>query len=585
MREMTVWALVLFTFTGFSQNIEIPDPRFKDYLLNGAWELELADGYLFYSNFDTNDDGEISIAEAEMVTGNMYCFGREIQDLTGIEYFVNLKGLHCYSNLLTELPDLSALTNLRILRVADNQLQALPPLTPSLTYLDFSLNQIAGERSFLHFEDLLVLFCSDNQITHLDLPSRLEFLNFNNNLIETIDPPTTLKSLNCSGNLLKHLPDMPNLTTLVFANNQVTKIPLVSKRLRTLSCGGNQIAYLPDLSQYPDLFMLKCENNKLTYLPDLSELDLNSLDCSNNLLRALPALPRGLKQLYCGSNRLARVPDPKDLPLLQALVLEDNLLDLDDCAAINGFAQRGPYRFRVNPQADGVVLDCENQSPALKAIVPWMARSDEWQSRISVFNKGSREAPVHLRAISRDGIQVEAEVTVPGHSVSAFESHELFGDLSGFSVMVHSHSPDIYASYLIFNRRTDSAASPSLSQAPRVDAFSDALLFSYLSGEMISAMVVIAPYEEDTLYLSFELHDEKGRLSFARDIPVQGGRPTAFLAEDLFEVVPKNASVTVRAHNGAMLTGAGFTFNTHRGTRPDPSGSNRTALISWDRPG
>jgi len=67
--------------------IEIPDPNFKAFLLE---------------KYDKNKDGQISFAEAKKVK-TMDCSGRNIKDLSGIWFFVNLKSLDCSNNALDEV--------------------------------------------------------------------------------------------------------------------------------------------------------------------------------------------------------------------------------------------------------------------------------------------------------------------------------------------------------------------------------------------------------------------------------------------------------------------------------------------------
>ena len=67
--------------------VEILDANFKAYLLE---------------NFDTNNDGEISISEAQAVK-EINCSDKEIENLTGIEKFTNLESLDCSNNKLSEL--------------------------------------------------------------------------------------------------------------------------------------------------------------------------------------------------------------------------------------------------------------------------------------------------------------------------------------------------------------------------------------------------------------------------------------------------------------------------------------------------
>jgi len=67
--------------------VKIPDANFKAYLLE---------------NFDQNKDGNISLKEAKAVK-EIICSGKNIQQLNGIEKFVNLEKLDCRNNELEEL--------------------------------------------------------------------------------------------------------------------------------------------------------------------------------------------------------------------------------------------------------------------------------------------------------------------------------------------------------------------------------------------------------------------------------------------------------------------------------------------------
>ena len=69
---------------------------------------------------DTNADGIISPAEAELIT-ELYISDYEIANLAGIEAFVNLAVLICDSNKLTRL-DLSKHVNLENLSCSGNLL-------------------------------------------------------------------------------------------------------------------------------------------------------------------------------------------------------------------------------------------------------------------------------------------------------------------------------------------------------------------------------------------------------------------------------------------------------------------------------
>jgi len=57
---------------------------------------------------------------------------------------------------------------------------------------------------------------------------------------------------------------------------------------------------------------LDLSNRGLTSLKGIDLSGITELDCSNNLLTSLPALPKTLKRLYCSCNLLTSLPDLPD---------------------------------------------------------------------------------------------------------------------------------------------------------------------------------------------------------------------------------------------------------------------------------
>ena len=105
-----------------------PDPVFRNYVLR---------------NFDTDNDGVISTAEALEVT-EIWVNGYGIKSLEGIQYFINLKELWCPRNQLSTL-DVSKNTALESLYCNNNQLSTL----------DVSKTRISGG-----FEGYYLLHCN-----------------------------------------------------------------------------------------------------------------------------------------------------------------------------------------------------------------------------------------------------------------------------------------------------------------------------------------------------------------------------------------------------------------------------------------
>ncbi|MCH5192412.1 MAG: hypothetical protein J1F11_00520 [Oscillospiraceae bacterium] len=125
------------------EGIPIDDEHFPDWFFQTV---------IKGSSIDINGDGYLSQDEIDAVCNPdpikpLFLDNNHIEDLTGIEYFTDLKLLSCSNNQITNL-DISKLTNLIYLNCNKNQ----------LTSLDLSNNT-----------NFTTLFCNENQLTSLDL--------------------------------------------------------------------------------------------------------------------------------------------------------------------------------------------------------------------------------------------------------------------------------------------------------------------------------------------------------------------------------------------------------------------------------
>jgi len=160
---------------------EIPDTNFRNRLnelFPKAFENEL---------LDVNNNEIIKCKKLNVI-------GLNIQDLTGIEWFINLEYLYCSHNRLTSLPK-----TLKILSCSNNQLTNLPNLPSTLKEL----------------------WCSNNNLTTLPkLPKTLEYLACSNNQLTFLpNLPDTLEELSCYNNRLTSLPILPSTLELLWSYN------------------------------------------------------------------------------------------------------------------------------------------------------------------------------------------------------------------------------------------------------------------------------------------------------------------------------------------------------------------------------
>jgi len=169
--KKNITLLITLAITGFvtAQNVYIPDPNFKETLVKhhifyAAQDQDDIPGEVI----DTDGDGEISIAEAEAFDGYLFCFFRNISDLTGIEAFPNIKWLICSENNLYNL-DLSNNLALEGLDCSSNNLYFLDlSNNVELKFLD-CLNNNLGYLDLSNHTNLMFLECSYNLLTYLNV--------------------------------------------------------------------------------------------------------------------------------------------------------------------------------------------------------------------------------------------------------------------------------------------------------------------------------------------------------------------------------------------------------------------------------
>lgn len=205
--------------------VGIPDANFKNALLNNNTVI------------DTNGDGEIQVSEAEAVT-NLWVSNENINNLKGIEFFINLDELHCDNNTNLDNLDVTKNVNLKKL-VANFTALSTVDLTKNtkLTFFDcfgcLNLQTIqvatgAGENKIeslnicntqiatfnaQNYERLKYLICRNTKLTALDLSSNalLEQVFGNENALLT---KLNIKNGNIAQISDVQMFDCPNLTSI-----------------------------------------------------------------------------------------------------------------------------------------------------------------------------------------------------------------------------------------------------------------------------------------------------------------------------------------------------------------------------------
>ena len=267
MKKLYFSALFICISVGsFGQIVNIPDANFKAKLLSASPSSSVAQIGTNSVKIDTNNDGEIQVSEATLITL-----------------------LNVSSSNISSLEGVTAFNNLQTLRCSNNNLQNF---------------EIASLPALQNFD------CSYNQFTAINVTPQLRSLNFTNNQISTLDllgDFSQLIVLSCSNNLLSELSlsNVPNLRALSCNNNQLTMLDVSGlSQLEQLSCGYNQITTL-DVSNKPNLGQFYCGNNQLTSLVIANVPNLWEFNCSYNLLTTLIVPPGNFFETFsCAHNLL-----------------------------------------------------------------------------------------------------------------------------------------------------------------------------------------------------------------------------------------------------------------------------------------
>jgi hypothetical protein len=282
--HITILILLTAVKPLFSQTVVIPDDNFRNLLLE------------IYP-FVMSPEQELIIANADTMTGELYCGDRSISDLEGIQYFRNISILKCFNNNLTNIPDLSGLSRLTVLSCFKNELTALPWIgkLTSLRELNLADNKFSIVPDLSKLNNLKILALYRNNLKEIPDMSGFtqleEFYCFENQITKIGKLPASLKILQFGNNLMTEFPDISlakGLTQIAGYSNNLRSVPDLSDHssIISLNIGTNRITFLPaSFSRMHSMEKLVFDNNLLTAIPDLSQLsNLDSVWMNNNYL-------------------------------------------------------------------------------------------------------------------------------------------------------------------------------------------------------------------------------------------------------------------------------------------------------------
>lgn len=191
--------------------VDIPDANFKDALLN------------YNTVIDTNGDGEIQVAEAEAVS-ELWVSNKGINDLTGIEFFVNLDELHIDNNTDLDGVDVSKLVNLKklianftALTSVDLRQNSKLTLFDCFKCINLEQIQVATEPGKNNIESLNISGAAMQSLNTQNY-ERLKYITFRGAKFTSLDLSSNAELRQVFGN------DTPTLTTLNVKTGNIAQI-------------------------------------------------------------------------------------------------------------------------------------------------------------------------------------------------------------------------------------------------------------------------------------------------------------------------------------------------------------------------
>ena len=309
--------------------IQIPDPN-----LRRAIAQALGKG----------PNAPITVEDMEGLGTRFEAADRNIQDLTGLQFAINLRYLQLDGNEISDLSPLASLINLRDLRLHDNPLSDISPVRGliNLTRLEFdesSVSDISPVRSltnltYLEFDRTLV-----SDISPVRGLTNLTYLEFHGALVSDLSPITELTNLEQLTFEVRHVSDLSPISRL----GNVKRI-----HFGDLDGLPFNLSFLAGLTNLEEISMHDGDRLDLTPLAGLTrlrELFITSSGISD--ISALAGLTE-LTRIDLANNEISDISPLAGLTNLKWVILREN--QISDLALANRIRANIPtFVWHDNP--------------------------------------------------------------------------------------------------------------------------------------------------------------------------------------------------------------------------------------------
>lgn len=241
--------------------------------------------------------GDIINTELDTIT-KIYARNRNIENIYGIEFCLNLNTLDIGENSISDLVPLITLNKLSILKADNNIISYMEPFLwlGGLTNLYLNNNTLPSIDVLSHLKYLTTLFLNNTTIQDISPLSNLlnlRYLTLSGNPIDNFEPIGNIDSLNTLElvNLnqfdFSDIKDISNLQTLYLTNTPVVNLDSIANitSLQNLIMTNCSLSNIDSLANLNKLAKLLLNYNIIVDITSLTELhELYELNLENNYI-------------------------------------------------------------------------------------------------------------------------------------------------------------------------------------------------------------------------------------------------------------------------------------------------------------
>ncbi len=184
-------ASILFDFNNIIKKEELStnSAGVVDENLKRALNKELNDNYSYTRPLDQ----DLTISDMGIFTGELDLMDKEIENISGLEYAINVESINLNLNNITDITPVEGMVNLKKLHLINNTIEDISPIKDlkDLTELTLSSNNIKDITALENLDNLTNLSLQNNNISNIESLKNLSSLfslDISSNQISDLSP-------------------------------------------------------------------------------------------------------------------------------------------------------------------------------------------------------------------------------------------------------------------------------------------------------------------------------------------------------------------------------------------------------------